>query len=102
MAGTPEGHLGAVLARRRGELGLTQLQVAKLTGHDRTHISDLERGKKNMSVVTLIGLARALRITPSALLREAERRFAAFEAAETFEAVFGVPPEPPGGENGGG
>lgn len=101
MAGTPEEHLGAVLARRRGELGLTQLQVAKSTGHDRTHISDLERGKKNMSVVTLIGLARALRAAPSSLLREAERRFAEFESAEAFEAVFGVPPDRPDGRDAG-
>ena len=54
---------------RRQELGLTQEQLAVSSGFSQQYLSDLERGRRNPTVVTLYELAQALRCTPIELLK---------------------------------
>lgn len=53
----------------RAGLGLTQEQLAERSGFSQQYISDLERGRRNPTVVTLYELAEALQCTPIQLLR---------------------------------
>ena len=47
---------------------LTQAQLAGLSGVTQAHISALERGAWEPRLETIIAIARALRVQPSALL----------------------------------
>ena len=49
------------LADARRTKGLSLRELALLSGVGKTHISDLERGKRNPSMATARRLARALR-----------------------------------------
>lgn len=50
--------------------GLTQEQLAELSGLSQQYISGLERGRRNPTIVTLYELATALGVTPIDLLRD--------------------------------
>jgi transcriptional regulator with XRE-family HTH domain len=54
----------------RTNKGLTQIQLAELTGLDQSHISKLETGATKPSYDTLTRLAAALGITVADLLDE--------------------------------
>ena len=47
---------------------LTQVQLAGLSGVTQAHISALERGAWEPRLETIVAIARALRVQPSALL----------------------------------
>jgi transcriptional regulator with XRE-family HTH domain len=55
--------VGRNFARLRREKGLTQEQFAETSGFTQQYLSDLERGKRNPTVVTLFELAAALGIS---------------------------------------
>ena len=55
----------------RLEKGLTQEQVAEITGFSQQYISGLEQGHRNPTVVTLFELAQGLGVSPTELLRPA-------------------------------
>lgn len=48
--------------------GLTQEQLAHRSGLDSTYISGIERGLRNVAVLNIIKLARALEVEPGDLL----------------------------------
>jgi transcriptional regulator with XRE-family HTH domain len=48
---------------------MTQEQLAEESGFSQQYISDLERGRRNPTVVSLYELAQALKSTPIELLR---------------------------------
>jgi transcriptional regulator with XRE-family HTH domain len=48
--------------------GLTQEQFAALCGFGQNYLSDLERGRRNPTVVTLWELAQSLGVTPVDLI----------------------------------
>ncbi len=48
--------------------GLTQEQFATLSGFGQNYLSDLERGRRNPTVVTLWELGQALGVTPVDLI----------------------------------
>jgi transcriptional regulator with XRE-family HTH domain len=52
--------VGRNFARLRREKGFTQEQFAETSGFTQQYVSDLERGKRNPTVVTLFQLATAL------------------------------------------
>lgn len=60
--------IGRNVRRIRGERGLTQEQFAERSGFSQQYISDLERGRRNPTVVSLFELAQALGSTPVELL----------------------------------
>jgi len=53
----------------RQKRGLSQVEMAHRFGIDRGHISDLERGKKNVCLPMLEVLSKGFEITVSELMR---------------------------------
>ncbi len=67
---------GAVLRRHRSALNVSQEELAFRAGVDRTFISRLERGIRQPTITTLIGLGVALGISAADLVRETELKLA--------------------------
>ena len=65
---------GNVLRERRTAAGLSQEQLAEAADLHRNYVGLVERGKNSPSLAAIEGLATALGLQPSDLLREAERR----------------------------
>ena len=55
--------VGANVARIRRERGLTQEALSVLSGLSQQYLSDLERGQRNPTIVTLYELASALGVS---------------------------------------
>jgi transcriptional regulator with XRE-family HTH domain len=55
--------VGRNFARLRRESGLTQEDVEERSGFSQQYLSDLERGKRNPTVITLYELAQALGVS---------------------------------------
>lgn len=60
--------VGANVRRFREAKGLTQEQLSERSGFGQNYLSDLERGRRNPTVVTVYELAQALGTTPADLL----------------------------------
>ena len=61
--------LGAQIRRLRRGLSITQEQLARRSALHRTYLSDLERGSRNPSFLSLLALARGLGLSISELMR---------------------------------
>jgi DNA-binding XRE family transcriptional regulator len=61
------------MRRVRGELDLTQEDLAYEADIDRTYISGIERAKRNPSLTLIVKLAEQLKTTPAALLTPAKK-----------------------------
>jgi transcriptional regulator with XRE-family HTH domain len=59
---------GKRVRERRTALGISQEALADEAGFDRTYISMIERGKRNLSLLNVCRFAAVLRTTASALL----------------------------------
>lgn len=75
--------IGEVVAKRRTMLDMSQADLAKEAGLQRTYISDIERGLRNVTILTLHDVAEALDTTPIELLKES---YALFEIRNRREA----------------
>ena len=64
--------VGRNVRRLRLERGLTQEQFAERSGFSQQYISDLERGRRNPTVVSLFELASALQALPVDLIMPGE------------------------------
>jgi transcriptional regulator with XRE-family HTH domain len=64
--------LGQVIRKYRLTAGFSQEELAERSGLHWTYISQVERGKRNLSVEALQRIGIALRIQAWQLLREAE------------------------------
>ena len=53
---------------------LSQEDLAHEAGLDRTYISQVERGKRNLTIMALAKIAGALKVSPDRLLVAATRR----------------------------
>ncbi len=60
--------LGARIAYLRKERKMSQLELAIESGVSKSYLSDLERGKRNPSSLTLRRIALALHVDPGKLL----------------------------------
>jgi transcriptional regulator with XRE-family HTH domain len=60
---------GERLRKFRVRRGWTQVIMAEKVGIDRSYISDMERGKKNICLPTLEVVAQAFQVTISQLLK---------------------------------
>jgi len=60
--------LGNNIRVLRHQKGLSQEQLAELTGLHRTYIGGIERGERNVSILNLICLSNALDITVSKMV----------------------------------
>ena len=65
--------VGQNVRRIRDRKGLTQEQFADLSGYSQQYISDLERGKRNPTIITVYELATALDVSHLDLLRPLRR-----------------------------
>lgn len=61
--------LGKRIKRLRKKKGYTQTDLAVHLDMNRGHLSDIERGKREVGLITLQVIARGLDTTMSALLR---------------------------------
>lgn len=59
---------GARLRNLRIQHGVSQEKLAELASLDRTYVSSVERGKRNISLINIFKLAEALHLPPSSLL----------------------------------
>jgi transcriptional regulator with XRE-family HTH domain len=68
--------VGRNFARLRREKGLTQEEIEARSGFSQQYLSDLERGKRNPTVITLYELAQSLGVSHVDLVMPAspERR----------------------------
>jgi len=61
--------VGANIFGHRTARGLTQEQLALEAGIDLTYMGGIERGKRNPSLLVLVGIAKALGVQPADLLK---------------------------------
>lgn len=61
---------GRRLRQLRTEQGLSQEALALASGLDRSYVGGVERGERNVSLVNIYKLARALRLLPKDLFSE--------------------------------
>jgi transcriptional regulator with XRE-family HTH domain len=64
--------VGENVWRRRLDRQLTQEQIAERAGFSQQYISDLERGRRNPTVVSFYEMAQALQTTPIELLTQVD------------------------------
>ena len=69
--------LGEEIRSRRTLLQISQQDLAIDAGVHRTYISDIERGARNLTVLTLNRIALALGTTAGSLYTAADKAFAA-------------------------
>lgn len=65
---TIQKKLGQKIREQRTAIGLSQEELADLSGLHRTYIGSIERGERNVSIQNIVLIARALSISPSTLL----------------------------------
>lgn len=66
---------GAVLQRYRAVAQISQEELAFRAGVDRTFVSRLERGIRQPTITTLIGLGSALGVSAAQLVEDTEAEF---------------------------
>ena len=66
---------GETLRRHRSAKSISQEELAHLADVDRTFVSRLERGIRQPTLTTLIGLGEALGVPASELVRETEEEY---------------------------
>jgi len=59
---------GAKLREARKESGVSQEKLADLAGLHRTYVSSVERGERNISLLNIEKLAKALGVPPAKLM----------------------------------
>jgi transcriptional regulator with XRE-family HTH domain len=70
---TAEECFGQALREERKARGLTQEELAFRSGYHPTYVGQLERGQKSPSLRAIIGLAAALQVDGSELIKRVER-----------------------------
>jgi transcriptional regulator with XRE-family HTH domain len=64
----PRVQLGRTVRKRRHALGLSQEGLAEKADLHWAYIGGIERGERNLSLLNIVKVARALGITPARLL----------------------------------
>jgi transcriptional regulator with XRE-family HTH domain len=60
--------LGARIRELRETAGISQEELADRAGLHRTYVGGIERGERNVGVLNLVQIARALKVKPADLL----------------------------------
>ncbi len=71
---TPLEIFGNTVRALRKEKGLSQEDLAHLCNLHRTYIGGIERGERNVGLMNILYLAKALDVLPSDLFRDFDRR----------------------------
>jgi transcriptional regulator with XRE-family HTH domain len=64
---------GARVREERERLGISQEELANRAGLHRTYVGGVERGERNLGLLNLIRIARALSVPVSVLLGDVDR-----------------------------
>lgn len=64
---------GARVREERERLGISQEELANRAGLHRTYVGGVERGERNLGLLNLIRIARALSVPDSVLLGDVDR-----------------------------
>jgi transcriptional regulator with XRE-family HTH domain len=83
-------HLGDAIRNRRVDIGITQQELATRTDLHRTYVTDVETGKRNISMRTYSKLTDALLCAMSFPLREMERTMARENSGTTYGIKGGL------------
>jgi transcriptional regulator with XRE-family HTH domain len=67
-------HIGSELKRKREQLGLSQEELAERSGLHRTYITDIEQGKRNITLKSLFQLTKALQIPLGELFSSIQKK----------------------------
>lgn len=68
MSTDPRQIFGANIRNFRKQAGMSQEKLAEVCGLHRTYVGAVERGERNVSLLNIVALARALNIKPTELL----------------------------------
>ena len=66
---------GKAVRRIREQKGLSQEALADLSHLHRTYIGGIERGERNVGLLNLLRLSKALKVLPSELLQDFDKKF---------------------------
>lgn len=67
---SPQQVFGDTVKKLRTRRGLSQEKLAELCGLHRTYIGGIERGERNVSLMNILLLARALGVMPGKLFQD--------------------------------
>jgi transcriptional regulator with XRE-family HTH domain len=70
VAQTDLQRFGARVRAERERLGVSQEDLADRAGMHRTYLGGVERGERNVGLLNVLRIARALGVAPSALLKD--------------------------------
>lgn len=73
--------IGSNIRLRRKTLGISQEELAELSGLHRTYIGGIERGERNVSALNIERIAIALKASPYELLKAKDAEPSSFEEA---------------------
>ncbi|WP_432745862.1 XRE family transcriptional regulator [Streptomyces sp. JH002] len=85
--------IGRRVAEARGELGVTQAQLAASLGMDRTVLAKIESGSRRVAAVELVAIARELRRRVEWFVDEAPPALASYRKAQPEVAVQAIDTE---------
>jgi transcriptional regulator with XRE-family HTH domain len=57
------GQIGRAIKYHRNQMGMTQQELSEKMGFNRTYLGAIERGERNISLVTLINLSKNLEVS---------------------------------------
>jgi len=69
MYDNPKKTVGENIRRLRKQAGWSQEELAEAAELHRTYIGAIERGERNVSLENIVGIAHALGVLPSELLK---------------------------------
>lgn len=65
MSKDPRKTFGERIRNLRKQVGWSQEELAATCGLHRTYVGAVERGERNVSLLNIVALARALRVKPA-------------------------------------
>jgi transcriptional regulator with XRE-family HTH domain len=87
--------LGAAIRSLRRERGMSQESLAGLADIDRSYMSSVERGLRNVSVLNVARIAEALGVPVWELFRPRPAAHVILDRPTAFDAEIGLDPLPP-------